>query len=428
MNTEITGGNRLRIMRDINGKLPQAVFGFISGVLILAHAGLAMAEPQGAESWPPIVFYVAKGEPDACGAGCGEWIAAEGLIDRRAAERLRSLLDRLGRRKLPIYFHSPGGSVEGGLAIGRLMRERAMTAGVGRTIPRGCDPTQQHEDTCDIVKRSGRELLAELRTARTLCNSSCVYALIGAAVREVAAGARIGVHEIAVGRYDERGMPASLDRKTLSQAQLKQLQAEEVRLARYIAEMGIDKALFEAAAQIAHERIRYLSLDEIARFGIDRREFQESRWMADEGPPGPLAVIKFVVEAKGNKANKGNEPKEYRITRIRLTCARAGEIRVQYSRELASVDRPASIAVTVGGDAFVLPPPRGKPMPGYNDVTIEDRSARVPVAFFAEAAAGDAIEIKQAPDASVPEKAAPPTRLSTHGLSAAIGVLAQRCR
>src|ERR1700694_5624978 len=98
--------------------------------------------------------------------------------------------------------------------------------------------------------------------------------------------------------------------------------------------MGIDKALFEAAAQIGHERVRYLSLNEIARFGIDRREFQESRWMLDEGPPGPLAVIKFVVEAKGS--DKASEPKQYLTTRIRLTCGRAGDIRVEYSRELAA--------------------------------------------------------------------------------------------
>jgi hypothetical protein len=332
----------------------------------------------------------------------------------------------LGQRKLPIYFHSPGGSVDAGLAIGRLMRERRMTAGVGRTIPLGCDPTKAQEAACNSLKRSGRELQAELRTARTLCNSSCVYALIGAAVREVAAGARIGVHEIALGRNDGSGMAAPLDRKNLSQEQLKQLRAEEARLARYIGEMGIDKALFEAAAQIGHERVRFLSLDEIARFGIDRREFQESRWMVDEGPPGPLAVIKFVVEAKGS--DKGSEPKQFRTTFIRLTCGRPGEIRMQYSRELASSDKPASIAATTRNDAFVLAPPRAKPTLGYNDVEIEGRLARVPVAFFEEAAAGDAIELKQAPDIAMPDQAPLPTRLSTHGLSAAIGALAQQCR
>ena len=31
-----------------------------------------------------MVFYVAKGEPGACGPGCQEWIAAEGFIDPNA--------------------------------------------------------------------------------------------------------------------------------------------------------------------------------------------------------------------------------------------------------------------------------------------------------------------------------------------------------
>jgi len=398
----------------------------VAAAVLVAHAGAAAAEPQAKNPWPPIAFYIAKGETNECGPGCREWIAAEGTIDRDAAQRLRGLLKRLGERKLPIYFHSPGGSVEAGLAIGRLLRERRMTAGVARTIPVGCDPIKAHEAACDDLKRSGRDLTAELRTARTLCNSACVYALIGAAAREVTAGARIGVHQMAVARYDERGMPASLERKSLSPEQLRNLQAEEARLARYVGEMGIDKALLEAAAQISHERVRYLSLDEIARFGIDRREFQESKWMLDEGPPGPLAVIKFVVEAKAG--DKSGEPKQFRTTRIRLSCDRPGEIRVQYSRELASSDRPTSLAVTTRSDSFVLAPPKAKPMLGYNEVTIEDRLARTPVAFFEEAAAGDGIEVIQAPGSATADKALPPRRLSTQGLSVAISVLAQRCR
>src|SRR2546423_9633860 len=59
--------------------------------------------------FPPIVFFLAKGEPDACGPGCSEWIAADGAIDRDAGKRFRALLERIGKRKLPVYFHSPGG-------------------------------------------------------------------------------------------------------------------------------------------------------------------------------------------------------------------------------------------------------------------------------------------------------------------------------
>jgi hypothetical protein len=46
-------------------------------------------------------------------------------------------------------------------------------------------------------------------------------------------------------------------------------------------------------------------------------------------------------------------------------------------------------------------------MPGYNDVQIEDRLARVPIAYFEEAAAGEIIEITQAPDSSMPGNPSP---------------------
>jgi hypothetical protein len=147
-------------MRLSGEKLLPSILGVVAAAAFAVPATAAPQpkEPQPNEVWLPMVFYVAKGEPNACGPGCREWIVAEGAIDRDAPVRLRALLNRLGQRKLPIYFHSPGGSVDGGLAIGRLMRERRMTAGVGRTIPRGCDPLQVHEATCDDVKRTGRRL------------------------------------------------------------------------------------------------------------------------------------------------------------------------------------------------------------------------------------------------------------------------------
>ena len=86
----------------------------------------------------------------------------------------------------------------GAIEVGRIMRARKLTAGVGRTIPQGCDPTAIREKACDAIKRAGRELRAELRTART-CNSACVYALFGAAAREVGAGAQLGVHSLRSG-------------------------------------------------------------------------------------------------------------------------------------------------------------------------------------------------------------------------------------
>src|SRR6266851_4712828 len=73
---------------------------------------------------PPMTFFVATGEADACGSGCEAWIAAEGKIDIEAAQRLRRLLAKLARRRLPIFLHSGGGSVLGAIELGRLIRSR----------------------------------------------------------------------------------------------------------------------------------------------------------------------------------------------------------------------------------------------------------------------------------------------------------------
>ena len=102
-----------------------------------------------------------------------------------------SSIDMSGRT-LPIYFHSPGGLTDNGLAIGRMLRERGMTAGVARTIPKGA--SGRSEAACRALKRSGAPLMARWRGINAGCNSSCVYALIGAKVRHVPPGARVGLH------------------------------------------------------------------------------------------------------------------------------------------------------------------------------------------------------------------------------------------
>ncbi len=126
--------------------------------------------------------------------GCDEWIAAEGGFDIGSAQRLRVFLSQFSGHIPPIYFQSPGGIQEEAIAIGRLMREHGVTAGVGRTLPYGCAPAKEGEDRCLAIKRSGLPLTAELRSTGSSCSSACVYALLGAQVRLVPPDARLGVH------------------------------------------------------------------------------------------------------------------------------------------------------------------------------------------------------------------------------------------
>jgi hypothetical protein len=383
----------------------------------LASAAVpAAAAPQAPETLAiqknPMIFFVAKGEPNACGPGCGEWIAADGMFDAGAPRRLRALLVRLEDRKLPIFLHSPGGLTSSALEIGRLLRKRKMTAGVSRTVPAGCAAAS--EESCRALMQSGEALEAELRNL-ALCASACVYALIGAQVRHVPPGARIGVHtgKIAGGDADGR-------HRAMSNA----------RTVGYLREMGIADALFDVVLRVPYEQMHFLSRDEIAQFGIDRSGFRETRWTAMdwpwagmEWPPQPFSVVKFVVEAGGEKR------KQYRAAAIRLSCAGPERVALRYFRKMASTETAVagSIELSVEGDKLSFP--RAASMSKIDPLEsgwFEARYTSAPFAFFEAAATRDSIDIVE----SDPLETMPPPRiikLSTDGLPKALERLKKAC-
>jgi len=362
---------------------------------------------------PPIAFFVAKGEPPACGRDCAEWIAADGLFDSDAPQRLRALLNRLGKRKLPIYFHSPGGSVAAALAIGRLMRERGLTAGVAWTVPQGCDPKEPREPACDKLKRSGRELPAQLETSRTMCNSACVYALVGAAVRDVGLGANLGIHSTAV-RFVNSHTHAAI--KPPQQVVRATLNAGYERLASYFRDMGIDPALVRAAREIENDRVRLLTRAEIRRFNIDRRAFVESNWKFAEEPARSISK-NFVSESK-----RRDGPDLRGL--VRLSCSTSDRLRLELTRVRASGEEidAAPLFVSAGASMQNLYPARRASLTtSAYDVT----TAQVSPSFLLDA--GDAIAITAASGTSEAKTADPAIKLSTAGLAPALGKLLPLC-
>jgi hypothetical protein len=378
---------------------------------LFAHAAAATKAAKTAPAQPekpPLHFYLAQGENNACGAGCSEWIAAEGHFDYGSPQRLRALLDRHSRRKLPIFFSSPGGLVSPALAIGRLMRERGMTAGVARTIPQGCAPTSD-DDACRALKHSGKALLAEWRSVGANCNSSCVYALLGAKLRQVPPGARLGVHKVVLtvnGRITEINSP-------------ERAKAIVSKRRRYLREMGIPDGLIEAGEKIPFEQVHYLSRDEIARFGIDTRAFLESRWTVDWPFDDP---VKFFIEAKGP------DKKEFRTSVISLSCLDASWL-ILFFRGLASdeIDRLTTIKVTAGGRDLVHA--RWGSVSKFDAIdtgaTFDTRVMVAPIDFVDAAAAGESLDITEIDPA---DPAFPPRirRLSTAGLGGALEAVRQQ--
>ena len=374
---------------------------------------------------PPLNFYVAKGPDDACGAGCNEWIAAEGRFDFESYQRLRAFLNRLSGRKLPIYFSSPGGMVSQALAIGRLLRERGLTAGVASTTPQGCEPPADKEEACLALKHSGRAVTAAWNAIDANCNSSCVYALLGGKQRQVPPGARLGVHSGKVLRVVRVGGDVKNVTDETSAPRTKAKAHEiDVELRRYAREMGIDPGLIDEAEKIPFEQVRYLSRDEIARFGIDARPLIETRWTVVDVPSKPLAVFTFMVEAKG-----GNN-KEFRTGILRLACSSAATLAVAYIRGLAGdeIGHVATIKLTASGRDLVFPRigKVSKIDALDNGATFDSRAVRAPLDFFDKAAAAENIDIVVT-DLADPALAPRVRRLSTSGLGSAVEVLRRRC-
>ncbi len=200
----------------------------------------------------PMTFFVATGEADACGSGCEAWIAADGKIDLDAAQRLRKLLAKLARRRLPIFLHSGGGSVLGAIELGRLIRSRNIEVGVARTVPTECSRDRLSDKSCEMLKRSGKDFVSELDSNGAMCNSACVLTLSGGAVRSVPPLVRLGVHAIGIdlGKTQIRGAAIAAATRTANS-----------RIVEFLRDMGINKALFDTSNSVPHESTRFRRRD-----------------------------------------------------------------------------------------------------------------------------------------------------------------------
>jgi hypothetical protein len=291
------------------------------------------------EDMPDIEFYLAKGDANACGHDCDQWIAADGKIDVAAPQRLRAFLAKIGKRRLPIFFHSPGGSVVGGLELGRLIRQQKLVAGVARTIPRGCDRDNLRDKACKALKRSGMELKSDFDTDVTQCNSSCVFALLGGTVRLVPPGVKLGIHD--AGLDSTKTVPRDVAWSSVRRA-------AHVRILEYVREMGIDRALPEAAFAVPNESVRYLDRDELVRFGIDRREFGETVWHFAEKPTASISKRFFFRTDYRDHAR-------YRIGFVRMSCGPGQQISLAFAQEREGAEKPVDVLLDMSGQRKTLP-------------------------------------------------------------------------
>ena len=325
----------------------------VLAVTLGSHSALAQQNPE------PMIFFVAKGEPNACGPGCSEWIAAEGTFDGPQVERrFRDLLNILKGRNLPIVFNSLGGIIGEALVLGRILRERRMAASVGKSYPEGCKARLAADESCRRIMEANREIKAQLRTTGAVCSSACVYALLGASTRHVPAGARVGIH-------------AATPTAVSSQPGWLTVEQMHNNRKRYILEMGANPDLQDAAIKTPPPGVHVLSREELVRYRVETSAPYESDWLQYQESRGAMRTYML----KAITAARGADGTEFRTTNLRMTCAESRPATsIEYQREAGSneVNVPTVIRIAAGTDVKMLQ--RTTPMRGDDRYqTLADR-------------------------------------------------------
>ena len=296
----------------------------ICGAISAASARQRLASPPPREE--SMTFYIAKGAPDACGRDCDTWIEAEGKVEADTTARLKTFLNRVHGRNLPIYFSSPGGNLDQAIAMGSLLHDRPTIARVGRTTVRECGFEAQDSDVCLKLKQSGRELHGDLFTNGAVCASACPYAFVGAAVHEVAPDAILAIHSPKIVLSSHGGQP---DVFMIAAANRRGRERADRVAGSYLTKMGIDPGLLALTRTVKFEEIHILTRDEIARFGLDRREFVETSWRFESNTH---SMVRKIAVMKGETS--------FRLLQWRVACFDSDNFVLDFQRPIP----PAGIA------------------------------------------------------------------------------------
>jgi hypothetical protein len=293
----------------------------------------------------PLFAFVAKGPPNSCGTGCDRWIAVEGAFNDGSAQRFRAVLE--ANPNLPVYFHSRGGRLREAVEIGRQLRKARSRAGVGRTAIQQCAGHAISTD-CRRIVAATADPAAQLRLNEGRCMSACVYAFVGALIREVGPGAHVGVHDakLNVQNTRARALKHGVDPKDITAEFLKK--AEEAgrhELRAYLNEMSIDAALYGRAAKVPSASMHLLTRAELTLYGLITGNEVQSAWSVDY-VGAPIKITTFMSFARASASNRS----EYRTTTLRIQCFTNYGITLQVERELSLGERGNEPIVRIFSD------------------------------------------------------------------------------
>jgi hypothetical protein len=227
-------------------------------------AFMILVGPANAGFNEPMSFYRATG-----GGNCSscEWIVAEGIIEGDTHKKFLSFLNGeglLGAKGLNVHFHSPGGSLIGGVMLGLAIREQEAN-----TVVSGAHIEEVYADGLRKVSFDP-PISAE-------CSSACVFAFAGGVSRfasKTTPGAAVGFQDI--GRL---GVHQFYTPETLDDPAALAFDAEDriddqriiALLLAYLSKMNVSAELLQIAAVTDPRDMHYLTEDELQRTEVDNR-------------------------------------------------------------------------------------------------------------------------------------------------------------
>jgi hypothetical protein len=160
--------------------------------------------------------------------GLTRWIQASGPIDNDTPARFEAFAASNRVAGLTVVLDSPGGSLIGGLQLGRAFRASAVNTMVGRTVAR---------------MENGRPV-ATMIVHQIECNSACSYALLGGLERRVASTSVVALHQFS----RRRGADGRYLNETPTVEDFERAQWVTAQIAVYIQEMGVDMRFLAIAS------------------------------------------------------------------------------------------------------------------------------------------------------------------------------------
>ena len=380
----------------------------VLGLACLAGARAQQLDPGEYTRRNPMVFFIGNGAEGSCGPGCSQWIAADGAFDSGAHLRFREFLDKLPNTDLPVYFHSGGGIAGTAMALGLMLRERRMRAGVARTVPFGCaDTARPADEACRRRMQSGSNVKSWMRVNGAICASSCVLALIGAPTRKVAPVAKIGVHAHRV-LYGENP-------QVLSALGIAQDDPQTVRLGfkLYAAQMGADYRFVDVAESTPPQAMHWMTREEVTRFNIGTERPFETEWLTYAKPSIGYFVMKSLTRLA--QSPEGS----FETVTLELGCSfEGGAASLTLRRVLDAAGAKGATTVQVAADGRTIFEDERSVRPG-----IDVRNQPLRPSDIRKAATADEIVVMESSEAGMRQ-----TRFSIEGLRAAFALAPQACR